>query len=635
MLISRANFFVARRAQRGSAASNVRHWPSRSFSRFLSSAVRFSRHLVAAGAAVWIATLSGGSALAQELSSEIEPGRLETNFEVAQQQLPSTAEPGRIEKSFEQTPEPKSAFEPIVEEGEEVVAPEAAKAIKFNLAGIVVEGSTVYEDVDFLPLYEELLGTEISLAEIYRVANEVSAKYRGDGYILSRAIVPPQTIRNGVARVSVLEGFINEVIIEGDIVGRESLLNAYANKIAEARPLNVDVLERYLLLADDLPGVTAKAVLTPSLDMPGSSDLVIFIEHKSVDISVGGDNRGTKLQGPYQASLLIDLNSPFGLYERTRMRGTVASQPEELAFLEITHDENIGSEGTKLILSYSAARSRLGSILKPAQIDTYEDSIVLLVTHPIIRSRGTNLSVRGSFTYSRSEIQLVAGLQPLFEDRLRIAAIGGTYDFVDRLRGVNLVDVEFKQGLDILNESTSGSVDSDGNSTLSRVNGKSDFSKIVVRAQRLQGLQNLLPGLTMLVSASGQYAFSQLLSSEQFGYGGNEFGRAYDASEIVGDHGAAGTVELQYGQNVFWEDLEFLTGYQIYAFYDYGLVWRIDPLGGPSRQTGASTGAGVRFNLLDNISGFVEMAKPLTRGVASRGMDGGEPRYFFGIAARY
>ncbi len=81
--------------------------------------------------------------------------------------------------------------------GQEVPPPEEAEHTKFVLSGIVVEGSTVYRQADFLPLYKSLLGKEVSLSVIRRVARDITALYLRDGYILSQAIVPPQTIRNG------------------------------------------------------------------------------------------------------------------------------------------------------------------------------------------------------------------------------------------------------------------------------------------------------------------------------------------------------------------------------------------------------------------------------------------------------
>lgn len=228
---------------------------------------------IAAGCAVCaVVLLSAPGAWAQES----EPGRLELQFA---QELPATIEPGRIEKQFEEVTEPKSTFEQVVPGGDEALPPSEADAITFVLSGVMVNGATAYSEADFLPIYETALGQEVSLGDVYRMAGKISAKYRGDGYILSRAVVPAQRIRDGLVRIEVVEGFISDVIIEGDVSARESLLESYAAKIAAERPITADTLERYLLLADDLAGVSAKAVLTPSADEPGGSDLVMFIDN--------------------------------------------------------------------------------------------------------------------------------------------------------------------------------------------------------------------------------------------------------------------------------------------------------------------------------------------------------------------
>ncbi len=626
-----ANRFRVERTQPGTSVPNFDPDSDQTNLPCFGRRPRIARFIALSGAVAMVAAALAGPGIAND---EIEPGRLETSFGVAQQ-IPATVEPGRIEDAFKEPAQPLSTFEPMIEEGEEVAPPAGARSVTFTLASIVVEGSTVYEPGDFMPLYEELVGTEISLADVYKVAGEISAKYRSDGYILSRAIVPPQTIEGGQVKLQAIEGFINEVIIEGDIVGRESLLNAYAQKIVSARPLNAAQLERYLLLADDLPGVTAKAVLTPSVEAPGASDLVLFIEHKHVDIAVGGDNRGSKFAGAYQGSLLVDLNSPFGLYDRTRGRAIVASQPEELRFLEVTHDEILGSEGTRLILGYTISRSNPGSTLKPFMIESDNEKLVVLVVHPFIRSRSKNLSIRGQFDYITSESKILGA--ELFSDRLRVLRVGGSYDFIDAFRGINLIDAEFSQGLDILNESQPNP-EKNTNANLSRLNGKTNFNKVNLEYSRLQYLSFITPGLNLLGSVFGQYSFSQLLSGEEFGVGGDEFGRAYDPSEITGDHGVSGKLELQWGQNVAFENFEALTGYQFFAFYDLGAVWQIDHRvkGLPSpRQSVASVGAGVRFNLWDNVSGLVEVAKPLTRDVTARGADGDEARVFFNVGARF
>jgi len=573
----------------------------------------------------------------------LEPGRIE--FQLAQE-IPATVEPGRIEEAFEEGELPQSTFEPVVPEGEEVVPPGEAEEIRFVLSGVLVDGATVFDESTFLPLYEPMLGEEVSLGDIYRLAGDISAMYRGGGFILSRALVPAQRIRDGLVRVQVLEGFIDDIIVEGAVSRRESLLEVFAAKIAAEHPLTADTLERYLLLADDLPGVTAKAVLTPALSgAPGASDLVLFIEEKKIDQAYSFDNRGTRFVGPFQGSASLKFNSLLGMYEQTTLRTILASQTEELRFIQLSHRQVVNSEGTMVEMSYSHSRSRPGHTFRQplTNVKSLSQDLTFSVKHPLIRSRSENLAVKVSFSWTKSATDLgFAGqtLAPLFEDRLRIVKLGATYDWVDDLRGINLVKADVHHGFNILNASESHSADGVG-ADPSRPDGNSDFYKITAEASRLQQLAS---GVSLLLATTGQYAGSKMLSSQEFGFGGGNFGRAFDSSEITGEHGAAGKLELQYGQSVDTVPIveDMVKDFQLYMFMDYGIAWRIDPVernAGASvfkhATTASSAGGGVRFNFLDNFSGFVEINKPLTRDVAARGTDGEEPRVFFTVAARF
>jgi len=541
------------------------------------------------------------------------------------------AEAGQIEQRFDEPVEPRATLEPVVPETERQLPPDEAEKIKFKLSGLTFEGVTVYEGSEFMPFYEEYLGQEISLADVYGVAGDVSNLYLADGFILSFAIVPPQTIRGGIVRIKVVEGYVSEILVEGpaansifaDSPGQtpHDLVIAYAEKITSEGPLRLKDLEKYILLAGDLPGVTAKGVLTPSPDVPGASNLVMLVEFDRANAFMSADNRGTRFVGPYQLGTGLNLNSVAGLYEQVGVQLVRASEHRELRFGSGTYQHQLGTEGTKLNLSVGRTFSEPGFTLKDFGLKSFTTTFSAGIYHPWMRSRSENLSTTLEFDFRNTKTDIFKA--PLAEDRLRVFRIGGVYDFVDSLRGINLVGLKYSQGVDILHSKISGS------ELLSRENGHSDFGAARLDLSRLQAV---LPALTILGTATGQYAFSQLLASEEFSLGGERFGRAYDPSEITGDHGAAAKLELQYGIS---GDGPIFNGLQIYGYYDIGAVWhRLKPNQGSSRESLASTGLGVRLNLADNVSGYVEVAKPLTLPVSARGASGEKWRPFFSIAVR-
>ena len=71
-----------------------------------------------------------------------------------------------------------------------------------------IAGSTIYSQAEFAALTEPLLHKAIPLAGVYELAARITALYGKDGYVLSRAIVPPQAFsaRGAVVRIEILAG---------------------------------------------------------------------------------------------------------------------------------------------------------------------------------------------------------------------------------------------------------------------------------------------------------------------------------------------------------------------------------------------------------------------------------------------
>jgi hemolysin activation/secretion protein len=130
----------------------------------------------------------------------------------------------------------------------------------------------------------------------------------------------------------------------------------------------------------------------------------------------------------------------------------------------------------------------------------------------------------------------------------------------------------------------------------------------------------------------GQYSATGLLSTEECGIGGSQFGRAYDFSEIVGDSCMAASLELRYAINTHGTPFQYA---QLYTVYDGGSTANDHPLSATDDKTKSlsSIGLGVRVGLRKFVTGSVEYAKPLTRDVANEGNR--DARVFASISARF
>lgn len=513
------------------------------------------------------------------------------------QPRPGTVQPGQIERQLERPPEPTARPGAItIPEGTQA-APPNAEGIRFALTRLTVDGVTVYKGDALQKLYAASLGTEVTLAEIYRIAERLTAKYRNDGYILSQVIVPAQAVEGGAVRLQAVEGYIADVRVEGGSAALNARARKYGSRIRASRPLTAGDLERYVLLLNDLPGVQARAVLAPGAT-PGAADLVLQVTQTRVRANASADTRGSRAQGRQRAFGNLALNSLLGTGSLTELRA-VSTGDRELGYAAGAHDQFIGSEGTRIGVAGSYVYSKPAELaFIPLELTTRSQTITLNVSHPLIRSRARNLYARATLSAFNST-STVFGVKDT-QDRVRAVRVGLTFDTSDRLGGINIADIEFSQGLSGLGASTNG------DQYLSRPTGRTDFRRTNLYAARFQSLP---ANFSIALGLNAQYAFTDLLAPELFSAGGEQFGRGYDFAEILNDHGGAVKVDLRYTHRVGAR-----SAVMPYAFYDYGQVWQRTRFAGLDRsQSLASTGGGIRLNIGSHLAGFVEYAQPLTK----------------------
>ena len=541
------------------------------------------------------------------------------NSSTAFAQIPPSTEPGVVIKGLERKAPPRSRLEDIVTVPKpgEMEKKVSDKKI-FVLKKVVLDKSDVYQAADLANTYDKYIGQQVSFADLNDIASAMTRKYRKGGYIFSRVIVPPQKINNGVVHFQAIEGRIVNVELVGKVRNDNGLIKTIADKIRNEGPANSKKIERYLLLIDDLPGIKARSFIKPSRTV-GGGDMVISVEEDSFEGSASFDNRGSKYLGPFRGELVGAFNSVLGLHERTTLRAVAATQTSELKFGEITHEEQIGSEGMNINTRFAVTDSSPGGNVSSLGIEGSSRLLEISAKYPLIRSRAMNLNVVGGLSGLNSETDLL-GIKTA-EDHVRSLQAGGQADFTDPLLGINQVDFRASKGISVLGATDDGM-------GRSRANGKHDFLRMNLTATRIQDI--LLPDLSLFLSATGQASNDALLASEEFTVGGAGFGRAYDGGEIAGDRGYAGVAELRYGSYV---DHELIRSYQLYAFMDGGRVFNKNPLVGESGDSSlVSTGVGVRFNIIHDISGFLEFASPNTRIVRSENND--KSRLFFSVLKR-
>lgn len=547
--------------------------------------------------------------------SGLDPGRMETPGPDGRRS-PAVQMPGSLELSPTRVTPPVA--EPQVPVQPRPMAPSSAR---FKVTKVLLDGANHYPQGTFAALLKRLEGREVNLNDVNAVADEITRRYREDGFLLVRTFVPAQKLNNGQLHLQVVEGKVNQVKVNGL---SNKAVEGYAENIRQEAPLTGKTLERNLLLMNDLSGLDSRAVLSPSSVGPGT-DLDVSNELRRWEGFFGFDNRDSRYFGPWQVYGGVGVNDPLGVGDHLSLRLGRSVEGDKMAFYEGQYELPLGSQGTVL--------SVLGQH-NDGNADTFDflnanssgDTVAVRIAHPWIRSRAETFKTSAAFTWFNGKAEYLDDPDhaPSSDDRIRALRLGASWDFTDQHGGRNLLKAELSRGLEVLGAS------SESRANPSREGGETDFTKLQYDAQRIQNMSKILEGLNLYLALTGQTAFGNaLLTPEQFGVGGSQFGRGYDPSEIAADNGVAAKVELQYNTAHQLKDYRVPTQY--YGFWDVGKVWNNSPDYFGS-QSLSSAGFGAHVQIAKDMFLSPELAFPLTRSVSAEELEdhnGKEPRLYF------
>ena len=181
---------------------------------------------------------------------------------------------------------------------------------------------------------------------------------------------------------------------------------------------------------------------------------------------------------------------------------------------------------------------------------------------------------------------------------IRVRLRGATDRWFD---GVGAFDFGFSRGIGVLG-ARRGTI----------AFGCPNYNKLSLRLTRDQ---HLPWGFTARAKAAGQYSFERLPGSEQFAFGGLDFGQAFQAVTLTGDRAAAAAIELAHNLPAF-ANTRFNSGTEAFAFLDWGEVWNIHTPYFANTNRGSSAGFGLRTKLLGKVTVQAEATRVLVRPIA-------------------
>src|SRR5580658_2784923 len=181
----------------------------------------------------------------------------------------------------------------------------------FAVKSFELSGNTVFDAPTLHALIAGAEGQNLTLPQLGRIAARITEYYRSHGYPLDRAIIPAQSIRDGVVRIEIIEARYGQIALDNRSRVVDALLQATLAPLQSGQAIGDAALDRALLLLGDIPGVAVDASLKPGA-MVGTSDLQVqTAATQAVTGSVALDNDGNHYTGTAELRGTVNVVDPM------------------------------------------------------------------------------------------------------------------------------------------------------------------------------------------------------------------------------------------------------------------------------------------------------------------------------------
>lgn len=491
--------------------------------------------------------------------------------------------------------QPQLSTEGVAESLPDVRSSEAVSEARvtqaLDIGAIAVVGLSSLNPGDFADVIEPHIGKCLDAEGLEQLAGAIAGRAQARGFAFATAWIAPQQLQSGVLQVHVDEGRIDEIRLQGK---EHAGVRAALAPLLSGKPVGKGEIERRLLIAGDIDGV--RIVGTKFLRENRKGVLVVEVKTDRVRGNVTLSNDGTRVVGPEQVTISVDINSLIASDDAVTLTwSTTPFQPNELQFGRIRYEKRISESGTEVSVAGALARIRPGSYLAPLSIKSRSWQLQAGILQPLWRRKSRSLWMQTTIGV-RDLLQ--TRQNALVRDERIVTASASLYGYTAFANGRLRANLSVTQGLGIMGASGSNNpfasrLDADGEFTA--MNFWSDWTGPVAGP------------LTLRLALQAQIASEALPVSEEFGLGGTSFVRGYDWFERSGDEGVMGMAELRYA---FGQSFNANRRAELYAFFDGGTVSnRASGFGGGSL---ASTGGGIRADVTGSLGANLELAVPLT-----------------------
>ncbi|HET9680250.1 MAG TPA: ShlB/FhaC/HecB family hemolysin secretion/activation protein [Gammaproteobacteria bacterium] len=441
----------------------------------------------------------------------------------------------------------------------------------------VISGNTLISDATLQAALEPHLNYPQTLADLYAAADTITALYRERGYGLAQTVLPAQRVNSGIVRLEILEGRIGKIVVRGNTDYDADQLLAFASALQPGQIYRTADMERAILLLNDLPGLTARAVLQPGAAY-GTVDITLEVTEDHWDFRASLDNHGREELGKIRALMEADWHNSFH-YGDEFSGALLYSEDGLLAYGSLAYSLPIGTDGGRLQFSVNKADYEVaGAAFAFLGITGDNTNVRVDYSYPVIRSRDTNLIFVTGISHNQAETLIFDAQIPLNETELNLLEVGLFWNRVfaggSSLDLSTLLSTNFKS----IEDTEPGDPNGQQAKLTIDANWRVPFGR-----------------WSFITRASAAYSPDPLVDTQKFSLGGPYSVRAYVPAEARGDKGLFVSTELQRHFRLGSNNV-----LSVGAFVDAGTVERYPVAAGLGDLEDSLAGAGLSLTLTSN-----------------------------------
>ena len=449
---------------------------------------------------------------------------------------------------------------------------------------IIITGSTVFSEEELTKISVPYTNRTLASPDLETLRRELTITYIEKGYINSGALIPDQVVADGVLRIHVNEGRLDDVEVEGEKWFQESFIRDRL-LIGSDQPLNIFSLQaRLQLLQEDHRIERINAELKPGVRLGESLLKVRITEKNPIGAWFALNNYQSPTVGAERGLVTLaheNLTGRGDIFRFTYGRSD-GLDPE----IDTYYSLPLNPQDTTIALAYRKNDyTVVEEPFEPLDIVSKTDIYGISLRHPVYRTWNQELALTLMGEYIENRTLLLGesfSFSPGAElGKYHVTAFRFSQEWMNRSHTrVLAARSRFSLGLDALGATIGKAGIPDG--------------QYLAWLGQFQWAEFLNPsGIQIIARMDVQLASDSLLPVEQMAVGGRYTVRGYRENQLVRDQAVLASLESRIPLVKSFSLADYL---DIAPFVDYGRAWNKD-LPTPPIQSISSIGLGLRWGV--------------------------------------